>query len=115
MKFNLVPTVIAVAISGLCAYAFYNWCAEPENILVAIFGGITMCCTLSTALGCVFQRERTSANIKILSGVFAFLFLVSNIIFCCLSSFANPVYICVNGFLLLIWLLTTYSIYKSMN
>ena len=67
MKFNLVPTVIAVAISGLCAYAFYNWCAEPENILVAIFGGITMCCTLSTALGCVFQRERTSANIKLLN------------------------------------------------
>ena len=85
------------------------------NLLVSIFGGATLCCTLITSLGISFERSRTSVNMKVVSGVFALLFLVSNIIFCCVTSFTCPLYIILNGLLLLMWILIMYSIHKAMS
>lgn len=116
MKFNMILTTIAVAISALVAYALYSCCRMDEaQLLVAIFGGATLCCTNTTTLGISFERSRTTVNIKVVSGVFSVLFLVSNIIFCCLTSFAYPLYIIINGFLLLIWMLIVYSIHRAMS
>lgn len=116
MKFNMILTTIAVAISALIAYALYSWCKMDEaQLLVAIFGGVTLCCTITTTLGISFEKSRTSANIKVVSGVFSVLFLVSNIIFCCVTSFAYPLYIILNGFLLLIWILIVYSIHRALS
>ena len=116
MKCNAIPTIIAVALSALMAYALYSWCKMTDaNLLVSIFGGATLGCTLVTTLGVSFERSRTSVNIKVVSGVFALLFLVSNTIFCCVTSFAYPLYIILNGLLLLMWILIIYSIHKAMS
>ena len=114
MKCNVILTTIAVALSALLAYALYCWCKMPEaNLLVSICGGVTLVCTLATTLGISFERSRTSVNIKVVSGVFALLFLISNIVFCCVANFAYPLYIILNGLLLLIWILIIYSIHKA--
>ena len=114
MKCNVILTTIAVALSALLAYALYSWCKMTDaNLLVSIFGGATLGCTLVTTLGVSFERSRTSVNIKVVSGVFALLFLVSNTIFCCVTSFAYPLYIILNGLLLLMWILIIYSIHKA--
>ena len=116
MKCNAIPTIIAVALSALMAYALYSWCKMTDsNLLVSIVGGVTLCCTLVTTLGISIERSRTSANIKVISGVFSVLFIVSNIIFCCVTSFAYPLYIILNGFLLLIWILIVYSIHRALS
>lgn len=116
MKINIVLATIAVAISALIAYALYSWCGMDEaQLLIAIFGGATLCCTITTTLGISFERSRTTVNIKVVSGVFAMLFLISNIIFCCVTSFTYPLYVILNGLLLLMWILIIYSIHRAMS
>jgi len=116
MKFNFVLSTIAVALLALIAYAFYMWCADSSaSLLLALGGGITMCSTLLVSLAGSFKRKRTSVNVKVISGIFSSLFLVSNIVFCFVNTVSNPTYILVNGLIFIIWILIVYSIYKSMN
>lgn len=46
----------------------------------------------------------------VMSGVFAFLVILSNAIFCCISSFSTPLYVIINGMLMLIWFLSAYGV-----
>lgn len=114
MKLNVIPCVIAVLASALVAFGLYNWCRFVDmNLLIAIFGGISMVLTFGTMIGVSFAHGRTSVNIKMLSGITSGLILISNVIFCCLNSFSYAVYIITNGLLLLIWLLAVYGIVNA--
>ena len=114
MKINIIPSIIALAIAALLAFGLYSWCRFADlNLLIAIFGGICFLCTLGTSLGISFEKSRKSTNIKLLSSLFFFVFLISNIVFCCLSSFSIPVYVIINGVILVIWLLLCYGIAKA--
>ena len=78
MKINFVLATIALAISGLIAFAFYSWCAMTEsNLIVSIFGGFSLCCTFIGTLSITFPESRTTINSKVASGVFALLFLIT--------------------------------------
>lgn len=113
MKLNLIPCIIALAASALVAFGLYSWCrAEEMNLLIAIFGGVSMVLTSGAMIGVSFTHGRTSVNVKMLSGITSGLILISNVIFCCLNSFSYAVYINTNGLLLLIWLLAVYGIAK---
>ncbi len=114
MKFNFLTTIIAILAACLAAFGLYEWCHMANaKMLVACLGGISLCATLVTTLGISLTRTRTSINMKVLSGIFAILFLISNCIFCSLHSFSIAQYIIPNGLLLLIWILVTYSISKT--
>lgn len=113
MKLNLIPCIIAFAASALVAFGLYSWCrAEEMNLLIAIVGGISMVLTFGTMIGVSFDYGRTSVNIKVVSGIAAGLVLISNIIFCCLTTFSYAAYIITNGILLLTWLMIVYGIAK---
>ena len=114
MKFNAVTSLIALAIVALLAFGLYSWCRFAElNLLVAIFGGVACLLTLGTSLGISFEQPRKSTNIKVLSSLFFTIFLISNVVFCCLASFSVPVYVIINGVLLLLWFLSCYGIAKA--
>lgn len=116
MKLNVVPSIIAVAISALVAYGFYSFCKYAEmNLVVAIVGGLCMLLTLGILLGVSVEQSRTTVNIKVASGVFAGLLLTTNIIFCCVNNFALPLYIIVNGIILLTWLIIICAISRAMK
>lgn len=105
-----------MAIGGLISYGLFSWCHNAElKTFVAIFGGISIFVTLWGVLGFTIDDKRRSVNIKIFSAVFAFLMLVSNIVFCCLESFSQPTYIIINALLLLLWLLLVYSFFRYAN
>ncbi|MGM9818083.1 MAG: hypothetical protein ACI30B_03770 [Paludibacteraceae bacterium] len=114
MKFNIIPALIAVALSALVAFGMYNWCRYQDmNLLVAIVGGISMALTCGLSLGISFVDKRKGINTKVMSSIFAFLALIINVIFCCLSAFSAPAYIITISILILIWLLVIYSIVRA--
>lgn len=114
MKIKVIPTILSVAISALIAYGLFSWCHhEDHRLLVAIFGGVSMLATIWGTMGFSLDESRMSVNIKITSAVFAFILLISNIVFCCLDSFSQPLYIIVNAALLLIWFVIVYAVSQS--
>lgn len=114
MKLNIVPSIIAFAISALIAYGLYSWCRDADmQMLLSIFGGISLLLTLGGMLAISFEDSRTTVNVRVLSGVFAFLVILSNAIFCCISSFSTPLYVIINGLLLLTWFISAYGVARA--
>ena len=114
MKLNIIPCIIAIAICALIVFGMYTWCRMEEmRLLVTVVSGIGLLLTLVTLFGVRFQSSRTSVNIKVTSGIFAGLILITNIVLCYVSSFSHTLYIILNGFLLLGWLLIVYGIARA--
>lgn len=114
MKLNIIPCIIAFAVSALLAFGFYSWCRDVDmRLLVTIVGGIGLLLTIGTAVGATFERSRTSINIKVASSTFSGIFLIENIVFCRAGGFSLSLYIILNGLLLLAWLSVVYGIYKA--
>ena len=114
MKLNIVPSIVALAISALIAYGLYSWCRDVDmQMLLSIFGGISLLLTLGGMLAISFEDSRTTVNFRVLSGVFALLIVLSNAIFCCISSFSTPLYVIINGMLMLIWFLSAYGVTRA--
>ena len=113
MKVKVVPTIIALGISALLAYALYTIChTEGNELLLSICGGLCLMLPLVTCLGVRFEPSRTSANVAVIGAVFFILLLVSNAIFA-YSHFETHSYVIVNGILLLLFLLITYYVAKA--
>ena len=118
MKLSFVPSIIAIAASALIAFGFYSWCrCEDMRLIVSICGGISLLLTGGAMLAVSIQQTRGTVNMRLTSGLFAFLLFVSNVIFCCITTFSMALYIIVNGLLLLTWSIAIYALaraYKSM-
>lgn len=112
MKINTFKSIIAFCISTLLSYGLYNLPASGMSNIVCIGSFIFFITTLMTALGLQFNYSRTNTNIKTLSIVFFIIGLISNSLFS-FSSFSIPFYVMLNGILLLVFLLATYSIFKA--
>lgn len=113
MKFNFLLVFIALAISALLSYGFYTANSnEIFYLLITVGSGISLFLTLSGVLGIKSKVNGFTANIKVVSGIFFVLFLVSNIIFT-FTKIAIAPYIIVNGVLVLIYILLLYLIIKS--
>ncbi len=114
MKINIVPTILAAAISALIGYALYSLCkTEGQEWLLAIGGGLSLFFPLTTTLGVRFADKRTSLNVAVASSVFVTLLLIEQIVFACIHQYLQPAYIITTGILLLLFFLITYSIAKT--
>lgn len=112
MKVNLVQTIIAIAVSGLIAYGLYNFHDSENKILLSVGSFVFLSVTLALSIGVNFEQSRTTTNIRVVSGIFFAVALISNLIFNFLS-FSEPSYIITNGILLLIYVLIAYSINRA--
>ena len=113
MKINIVPTIIAAAISALLAYGLCALCkTEGQEMLLAIGGFVCMFFALATGMGIRFEQTRTSANTAVLGWVFFLLMVISNTIFAFVQ-FTTPVYIITNGIFLLAFIGITYAVAKA--
>ena len=113
MKLDVVKSLIAVAISALLAYACYEICNyEHVRWVIAVGAFVTIGAPMMLALGVSSQQERSSVMLKTLSWFFLLIEIVSNAIFVFLD-FSIPVYIIVNGLILLMFLLIYKSIYRT--
>lgn len=109
MKINFVQTIIAIAVSALIAYGLYSFHNGENKILLSAGSFVFLSVSLILSIGVNFEQSRTSTNIRVLSGIFFAIALISNLIFNFLS-FSEATYIITNGILFLIYILIVYSI-----
>lgn len=112
MKIKVIPSIIVALLCALIAYGLYILCSSDNNLLVSIGFGVMALCTLLAIFGVSFEPHRTSVNIKVTSIVFFLLALISNVIFAFVQ-FSVPLYVIVNGIILLLWLLIVYGINRA--
>lgn len=112
MKLNVVQTIIAIAISGLISYGLYSFHDSENKIVLSLGSFVFLATTLVIAIGVNFEQPRTTTNIRVVSGIFFTIALISNLLFS-FFTFSTPSYIITNGILLLIFVLTAYSINKA--
>ena len=113
MKFDIVKSIIAVAMSALLAYACYEIC-NHEHIqwVIAVGAFITLAVPMTAALGVSVQQERGTIVLKTLSWVILLAELITNGIFAFID-FSIPAYVIINGLILMIFALAYNSIYRS--
>ena len=113
MKLDVVKSLIAVAISALLAYACYEICNyEHVRWVIAAGAFVTIGAPMMFALGVSSQHERSSVMLKTFSWVFLLIEMVSNGVFV-FFDFSIPVYVIVNGLILLTFALIYNSVYRT--
>ena len=113
MKLDVVKSLIAVAISALLAYACYEICNyERVRWVIAAGAFVTIGAPMMLALVVSSPQERSSVMLNSLSWVFLLIEIVSNGVFS-FFDFSIPVYIIVNGLILLMFVLIYNSIYRT--
>lgn len=112
MKLNFVQTIIAIAVSLLIAYGLYSFHRSENKILLSAGSFVFLATALIMTIGASFEHPRTTTNIRVVSGIFFTIALISNLIFTFIN-FPVPSYIIINGILLLVFILIVYSINKA--
>jgi len=112
MKVNFVQTIIAIAVSLLIAYGLYSFHDSENKILLSAGSFVFLAVTLILTIGTSFELPRTTTNVRVVSGIFFAIALISNLVFTFLN-FSIPSYIIINGILLLVFILIAYSINKA--
>jgi hypothetical protein len=112
MKINYVQTIIALLLSLLISYGFYSLQDFENRIYLALGSFVFFATTLVMTIGSRFESHRTTTNIRVVSGIFFTLSLISNLIFV-LISFSITSYVIINGIFLLLFILSIYSIFSS--
>jgi hypothetical protein len=112
MKINFVQTIIAIAVSLLIAYGLYSFHDSENKILLSAGSFVFLALTLVFSIGTSFQLPRTTTNVRVVSGIFFAVALISNLIFTFVA-FSVPSYVITNGILLLVFILIAYSINKA--
>jgi hypothetical protein len=112
MKINFVQTIIAIAVSLLIAYGLYSFHDSENKILLSGGSFVFLATAIVMTIGASFELPRTAANIRVVSGIFFAIALISNLIFTFIN-FSVPSYVIINGILLLVFILIVYSISKA--
>ena len=113
MKIDSIKTIIAVVISALLAYACYEICKFERVqwiITIGTFLTIGIPCVLS--LGVSSKEKRLAVMLKTFSSIILTVEIVVNFVFV-FFDFSVPVYVIVNGLLLLVFVLIYNSMYNS--
>lgn len=112
MKTDFTKTILAIAISALIAYGLYSFHESDNKMLLSIGSFIFLSATLILSIGTSFELQRSNINVKVISGIFFAIALISNLIFAFIG-FSVPSYVLTNGILLLVFVLIAYSILKA--
>ena len=113
MKIDTFRSIIAVVISALLSYAFYELCDYERVQLVITTGSfLTIGITSMFALAVSVEHQRSSVMLKALSSTTFFIEIAMNGIFA-FFDFSIPAYIIINGLILVVFALIYNSIYRT--
>lgn len=113
MKLDVVKSLIAVAISALSAYACYEICDyDRVRWVIAIGAFLTLGITSVFSLSITLEQVRSSTMLKALAWIILIVEFITNGIFV-FFDFSVPVYVIINGSILLIFALIYNSIYRT--
>ena len=113
MKLATIPAIVAFGIASLCAYALYTFSPLAEvKLALSLIAGLVLFITLLFTVAVQTNYERTTMNVRFLSGVFFVGLLVLNGVFSFLFQRLAPSII-VNGIIVLLFLLIANGIMKA--
>ncbi len=115
MKVNFFTLFLSVLLSALISYFFsYYYLSIETKIIIGVGSFITLFISGTSMLSVSFEYERTTFLTRITSAIFFGIFVITEILFLTIG-FSLPVYVLVNGCLLLFLLLIIYGIAKSKH
>jgi len=113
MKVNFVMLLIAIAVAALAAFGFYSANkGEDTQLLITIGSGAMLFITFAGTIAVGFGSGGTG-NIKVVSVLFFVVSIISNLIFNFFM--AMEPYVIVNGILMLIYILISYSVVRALK
>ena len=113
MKVNIVNSLVAAAFAALIAYGCYALCDYKEvQLLVTIAAFVQFLVLGLGTLAVSLPEGRSTVMFRILSGVFFGIAVISNLTFACFN-FNVPLYIILNGVVLLIYILSALGIARA--
>lgn len=114
MKIDFINTIISCCLTALLTYICYSICKYTEFQTLLIIGSSIIFILLSIPSIAIKipNYSRTSILLKITSVIFWSIAIITNIIFA-LSNFSNSSYIITNGIILILFILTYSSIYRT--
>jgi hypothetical protein len=112
MKINFLQTIIAIAMSLLIAYGIFSFHVFENKLLLSTGSFVFLSASLILTMGTSFELPRTTTNVRVVSGIFFIMALISNLVFTFID-FTVPSYVIINGILLLVFISIAYSIIKS--
>ena len=113
MKIDTVRSIIAIAVSALLAYAFYEFCDYRRvQLVIAIGAFLTIGTTSMFTFAVSVKQERSSVMLKALSSITFFIEIAMNGVFA-FFDFNIPAYIIINGLILAVFALIYNSIYRT--
>jgi hypothetical protein len=112
MKINFLQTIIAIAMSLLIAYGIFSFHVFENKLLLSTGSFVFLSASLILTMGTSFELPRTTTNVRVVSGIFFIMALISNLVFTFID-FTVPSYVIINGILLLVFISIEYSIIKS--
>ncbi len=115
MKANVFLTIIGAVVGCLIGYLAYYVAEGDQNDMVCGIGSaICFIATLCPLIGWQFESGKLGTNIRMMTLIFFVVFLISN--FCFAGFGVNmPLYVIVNGVLLLIYLAIFYKMQGINN
>ncbi len=112
MKFDIVKTIVAIAVASLAAYGLYTWNIAENKWLLPVVSFIEISLFMVSAIGIKVEWVRSMANIKIVSWLFVVVGLIMNIIFS-KTDFSIPAFIISNGGIILLFVILIYSLLRA--
>lgn len=110
MKLKAFPLALSLALAGLLGYFIYYITKSADcDLLWGVGATICLAITVTPILGIQYESARQGLNLKILSGIFFIIFVISHICFARLGADV-AYYIIVNGCLMIAYLTLFYKI-----
>lgn len=112
MKVNLFQTIIALAIGALISYGFYIFNESDNSIILGLVDFLIFSTSLIFLLGTNFELITVKVNVKVASGIFFIIAMISSLLFTHLNFIAS---ICVISYAImyLLYILLLYFINKQ--
>ena len=115
MRANIFLTIISLILAGLIGYwVFSNAKGQEEDTLCGICSSLCFLATLIPCIGLHYDSSRIGTNIRVLSVLFFIAFLISHFYFANYG-IKMPLYVILNGILLVIFLGVFYKIQGQKN
>ena len=112
MKINVFLGITALVISALLGYLIGVLAVNPQySMLYGVLSGVIFACTLVPMTALKHPDSRIGTNIRVMSTLFLVIFFIFNICCACFD-FSLPIFIIVNGILLMVFLGGIYKLSK---
>lgn len=110
MKFSIVPTLIAVGLAALIGFLAYSLCASNDNATaIGITTALSIAITLIPIMGLRHENSRVQVNIKVLSTIFLWTFIIIAAVMCFMSVEKLNIYYIIVGIIALLYIGVLYS------